>query len=122
MHFDRSDILAAYNLYSCFYGGDGYHYENGIRCRLSRIKYRPSQSEEYLSGLSENAKEIYAALVRKHNSTLVATERFIKRYRANEDRASDPLGRYLYSTPYARIWCEAEPREEDAIDCYRPEA
>ena len=65
MHFDRFDICAAYNMYSVLWGGDGYHYPNYIQVRLSRIKYRPSHSEEYLEGLSENAREIYNALVLK---------------------------------------------------------
>lgn len=76
MYFDRFDICAAYNLFSCFYGWDAY--THGIQCRLSRMRYR-SPSEETLDGLTENAKEIYAALVRKHAAVNVAYDRMIKR-------------------------------------------
>lgn len=63
-YFDRFDICAAYNMFSILWGWDAY--THGIQCRLSRLKYKPSCSEEYLEGLSENAREIYTALVNRH--------------------------------------------------------
>ena len=61
MEFDRFDVCAAYNVFSQLWGWDAY--THGIQVRLSRIAYRPSNSEQTLGGLSYNAREIYAALV-----------------------------------------------------------
>jgi hypothetical protein len=76
MHFDRFDICAAYNMYGLLWDS-GRKYS----AALHRLKYRPAHSEEYLEGLSENAKEIYGALVRKHERIFVAWERYAKRNR-----------------------------------------
>ena len=65
MYFDRFDICAAYNMYSILWGHDAY--TNGIQARLARIEYRPSHSEEYLEGLSENAREIFDRLERRRH-------------------------------------------------------
>lgn len=59
--FDRFDICAAYNLYSCLYGWDDY--TNGIQSRLAKIKYRPSASDQDLEEISENAQDILLDLV-----------------------------------------------------------
>ncbi len=67
--FDRFDICAAFNLYAALWGGDGQRYENAIQVRLARIDYKPSRSEEFLCGLSENARAIYAGLVERRQST-----------------------------------------------------
>ena len=66
MHFDKFDICAAYNLYSQLWGWDAY--THGIQARLCKLTYRPSNSEQGLSGCSENAQEIYLQLVRRHQS------------------------------------------------------
>jgi len=79
LYFDRFDICAAFNLFSCDYGWDPY--THGIQTRLSRMHYRPSRSEEYLPGLKENAKAIYAHLVRKHYPEIVAYNRLTRRAR-----------------------------------------
>lgn len=98
-YFNRWDILAAYHLFSVHYNGD--RYTNGIGCRLSRLKYRPTHSEEYMSGLSDNGKAIYAALVRRHYAINVAYDRMIKR--AN-GRLSDREIRLFVGLP---VICDA---------------
>jgi hypothetical protein len=75
--FDRFDICNAYFMYSILWGHDSY--TNGIQSRLRRIGYRPARSEEYLEGMSENAKAIYGALVRRHQGDFVAYERLYRR-------------------------------------------
>lgn len=67
MSFDRFDVCAAYNLYAVLYGHDDY--TRGIQARLARISYKPSLSEEYLCGLSANAREIFTALVETRHTT-----------------------------------------------------
>jgi hypothetical protein len=69
MNFDRFDICAAYNVYSVLWGGDGCTYENTIQVRLSRLDYKPASSEQTLAGLSDNAREIYQELVKRHQQT-----------------------------------------------------
>lgn len=78
MTFDRFDICAAYNMYWVLWGGDSY--ANAIGSRLSTIRYRPSHSEEYLQGLSENAKAIYGQLVRRRERLQVAYDRLRRRH------------------------------------------
>jgi hypothetical protein len=68
--FDRFDIYAAYNVYSMLWGGDGCTYENTIQVRLSRLKYRPADSEQTLGGLSENAREVYNGIVERQHRTV----------------------------------------------------
>lgn len=63
--FDRFDVCAAYHMYAVGYNGEPY--ANEIGCRLSALKYKPSHSEEYLCGLSENARDIYAGLVQREH-------------------------------------------------------
>ncbi len=65
--FDSFDICAAYYQYAVGYNGEPY--ANEIGRRLDAIPYKPSRSEEYLCGLNENAREIYAALVEREHST-----------------------------------------------------
>ena len=55
--FDRFDILAAYNVYAALFGAES------IKARIARIGFQPSRSEERPEGLSENAQDIYLALV-----------------------------------------------------------
>jgi hypothetical protein len=62
--FNRFDICEAYNLYAVAYNGEAY--TNEIHVRLSRLKFRPSNEAEYLCGLTENGREIYANLVETH--------------------------------------------------------
>jgi hypothetical protein len=119
MYFDRHDICAAYRLYATFYGGDGYHYANAITCRLSRLNYR-DHSTEKLEGLSDNAREIYAKLVRRCEPKLIAMERFLKRYRKNAGRRSNVFARFLYASPYRCIWVELTPNERRAVESYAP--
>lgn len=71
--FDRWAILTAYNVWSCAWGWDGY--TRGIQARLSRLKFRASDPEQTLEGLSAEAKQIYGALTRKHFGKHVAYER-----------------------------------------------
>ncbi len=59
--FNRHDICTAYNLFSQHYGWDDYTY--GIQARLDKIRFKPARSEEFLSGLSDNARGIYDAMV-----------------------------------------------------------
>ena len=80
--FDRFDICAAYNLFSQHYGWDGYTCD--IQARLARIDYRPAASEQYIKGLSENAKAIYGALVRKHARINVGLERLDRALKGRE--------------------------------------
>lgn len=61
MHFDRFDICAAYNLYAIHYGWD--RYTHGIIARLVALQYEPGRTDQYYDSLSENAQEIYDALV-----------------------------------------------------------
>lgn len=81
MYFDRFDICCAYNLYSQFWGHD--KYTHGIQNRLSKLEFKPAPSEEFLEGLSENAFEIYVALVQK---------------REGEENAKRESWLYLYRT------------------------
>ena len=73
MYFDRFDICAAYYMYDILWNSTAY------AAKLRRIGYRPSCSEEFLENLSENAKEIYGALVRRHNRLYVCWERYARR-------------------------------------------
>ncbi len=72
-HFDRFDICSAYHMYDILWNPTEY------AARLRRLNFRPSHSEEFLEGLSENAKEIYGALVLKHERIHVAWERYARR-------------------------------------------
>jgi hypothetical protein len=65
--FDRFDICNAYYMYAVLYGWDDY--TDGIMCRLKKIGYEPSSSEEKLSGMSENARQILESLVEKREKT-----------------------------------------------------
>jgi hypothetical protein len=69
MAFDRFDICAAYNLYATLWAGGGRTYAGQITARLARFGYRPSRGEEYLCGLSPEAREIYAGVVSRHHGT-----------------------------------------------------
>jgi hypothetical protein len=73
MYFDRFDICAAYYWYAIGYSGDyaSCEYANLIHRRLDAIPYKPSMSEEY-GKLSENAQEIYDALVARREPASVA--------------------------------------------------
>jgi hypothetical protein len=62
MHFERFDICAAWNLYLQHNHGGQFSPEHKRLCRLQSV-YKPSHSEEYVHGLSQNALEIYAKLV-----------------------------------------------------------
>lgn len=73
MHFDRFDICAAYHMFDVLWGPSDY------AAKLRRLRYRPSVREEYLEHLSENAKEIYGALVLRHHRLLVGFERYARR-------------------------------------------
>jgi len=68
-YFDRFDICSAYNLYATLWGGDGAKYENAIQCRLSALDFRASRSEESPEGLSENAQDIYLALIAREQGS-----------------------------------------------------
>lgn len=72
-YFNRFDICAAYYMYNTLWGPTPYG------AKLNRLKYRPAPSEQFLEILSENAKEIYGSLVRKHQALYVAYERYARR-------------------------------------------
>lgn len=76
-YFDRFDVCAAYGVYASDYGGDAY--ANSVGCRLSRLRFKPSCSEETLDGLTDNAKEIYGRIVVRQNGDYVAYERLHRR-------------------------------------------
>ena len=80
-HFDRFDTCAAYWMYDILWNPTEY------APRLRRLGYKPSYREEFLENLSDNAKEIYGALVKKHNALMVGFERYAKR---NPDAPSWP--------------------------------
>jgi hypothetical protein len=106
---NRFDVCAAFNLYSVLWGGDGAPYENRIQWRLSRIGYRPAPSEEYLSGLSPDARSTYARLVRERQAAHVATARLLR-------RANGRLGP-IGGQPYDVV----RHAFRKAIHCYLPE-
>ncbi len=68
MTFDRFDICAAHNLYAHDYGD----YER--KARLDSMRYKAAASEEFLDGLSENAREIYLRLVEATGHALIAVD------------------------------------------------
>lgn len=61
-HFDRFDICAAWNLFLQETHGGMHSREYARWCKLRRY-FTPAPSEEFVDGLSENAREIYEALV-----------------------------------------------------------
>lgn len=61
MHFDRWDIAAAWHLYLQHTHGGQWSPKYARLCKLRRW-YRPSPSEEFVDGLSENARAIYDQL------------------------------------------------------------
>ena len=74
--FDRYDICAAYNMYSVLWGWDSY--THGIQARLSRFRWR-DPSGERLETLSDNAKRIFGALVRRREHDSIAYDRLRRR-------------------------------------------
>lgn len=77
--FDRLDICAAYNVYSQTFGWS--RFEHAIQARLSRLDYKPCDSDQRLRTLSDNAKAIYAGLVRRHQGVALAISRFERKAR-----------------------------------------
>lgn len=63
MYWSRFDICAAYYHYACI--AKSYYTCARIDRQLTRLGYRPALSEQRLSGLSSNAKQIYMRLVRE---------------------------------------------------------
>ncbi len=76
---NRFDVCAAYFMYAMLWSGSAY--TNQISVRLAKLGYRPSPSEETLAGLSDEAKRIYGALVRRHEGDTVAADRLARRAR-----------------------------------------
>ena len=72
-YFDRFDICAAYWMFDILWNPTEYS------PRLRRLGYAPSYREQFLENLSDNAKEIYGALVRRHHALMVGFERYAKR-------------------------------------------
>jgi hypothetical protein len=63
-YYDSFDICSAYYHYACDHASS--YKAASIMDKLTRLRYRPSMSEQRLSGISTNAKQIYMNLVRKH--------------------------------------------------------
>lgn len=74
-YFNRFDVCSAYWMYNVLWNPTNY------AARLHRIGYKPSYREEFLENLSVNAKEIYGALVLRHERIHVAWERYARRNR-----------------------------------------
>lgn len=72
MYFDRFDICEAYYMYDVLYNPTKY------AAKLRRLDFRPSPTIR-LEDLSENAKEIFGALVRRHNRLYTGYTRYQKR-------------------------------------------
>ncbi len=96
MYFDRYDITLAYFMYSVLFGHD--RYTNGIQRRLAKMRYRPAPSEEYMCGMSPNAKAIFGALVKREQWQCVNYDRMSKR--AN-GRLTDNEVRAIVGLTYA---------------------
>jgi hypothetical protein len=62
MHFDRFDICAAWNLYLQHTYYDQWCPKYARLCKLQRV-FKPARSEEFVDGLSENARAIYDNLM-----------------------------------------------------------
>jgi hypothetical protein len=93
MSFDRFDICEAYYMYDVLWGPTPYG------ARLHRMKYKPHHSLD-LDTMSENAKAIYGALVRRHQRLYVGYERYYR-------RASNPIpwpGIMNMPAGNARVW------------------
>lgn len=76
--FDRFAICQGYYLYSVLYAG-GWPADIYAE-RLSRVKYRPGRSDEYLEKSSSEAKAVFGSLVRKHEATFIAYQRYARRH------------------------------------------
>lgn len=80
MYFDRFDICEAYWMYYCLWHNGGLtrrcrkrnadtgKLNRGIAVQLSRMRFKPAPSLD-LDSLSDNGKDIYEALVQKHEGT-----------------------------------------------------
>lgn len=66
MYFDRFDICEAYYLFAMLYHGGQFSKEYEIFGRLEKIKFCPSPLFRDENSLSENGREIFDALVKKH--------------------------------------------------------
>jgi len=77
MHFDRFDIISAYNLFSVLFGWDDY--THGIIRRISRL--RAHGLPERVQDLTPNAKVILGRLACRHCPSVVAFGRFERRAR-----------------------------------------
>lgn len=77
MHFDRFDILSAYNLFAALFGWDDY--THGIIYRISRLRARGLP--ERVQDLSPNAKAILGNLACRHCPSIVAFGQFERRAR-----------------------------------------
>ena len=73
---DRHDTCAAYYMYSVIWGP-----VPSIECRLDAIRYRPSRSEEYIHGLSENAKVKLGDLVMREQPYATIAQRICRKRR-----------------------------------------
>lgn len=66
MYFDRFDICEAYYLFAYLWHGGQWSKEYAIFGRLERMGFRVSPLFNGRESLSENGKEIYDNLVRRH--------------------------------------------------------
>lgn len=73
-YFDRFDICEAYAMYATLWAPEPHK----INARLRRLQFRPRVTMA-LENLSENSKEIYGALVKKHERLYVGFERLSRR-------------------------------------------
>lgn len=65
MYWDRFDIVEAHYTYCMDWHGGQWSPEYAKLCRISRY-FKPGTMFQGFETLSENGKEIYEALVRKH--------------------------------------------------------
>lgn len=68
MYWNRFDICAAYYVYAMYWHDGQWSDEYAIFGRLDRIRYEPCRhiaDGKLLKGEDDNARDIYAALVRK---------------------------------------------------------
>jgi len=112
-HFDRFDICAAWNLYLQHHWAGQTDPMYARHCKLRAkstqlvggMGFKPSRSEEFVSGLSENALEIYTALCARAG-TLERVEHPI----ANTQGCNDSL--YLmwagdHHPTYVYVWADS---------------
>lgn len=105
-HFDRNDILAAWNLYL-------QHTWTGQGCpkykrhtRLNMLGWLPSYREEKVEGLEENAQEIYLNLLEKDGLMPTVEHPIANPNDCNMDYLLFELQFGAYGTTYLYVWAD----------------